>query len=123
MIENLLCGLLGLVFMTLAKMQGMKKDFQVANQPFVLKKFFQDEFIAICMSITFILLMSITVSEWIKVSAKVAEYVMIIFALGGAIGSWAFLLFLGKSKKYIRGIVDRKTDIADGKIPANPGHP
>jgi hypothetical protein len=40
--------------------------------------------------------------------------VTIIFALGGAIGSWAFLLFLGRSKKYIRGIVDLKTNIADG---------
>jgi hypothetical protein len=114
MTMNLIAGLLGLIFMTLSKMQGVKKDFEVANQPFVLKKFFSGELIAILMSLVVIVLMAITVQEWMKVSPKVADYVTIIFAMGGAIGSWAFLLFLGKSKKYIRNVIDIKTNIADG---------
>lgn len=116
MIINLFAGLLGLIFMTLAKMQGVKKDFETANETFVLKKFFGGEMIAIAMSLTVIVLMSITVKEWMNISPKAADYVTIIFALGGAIGSWAFLLFLGKSKKYIRNIVDEKTNIADNII-------
>jgi len=115
MILNFLAGFLGLLFVTLHKMQDTKKDFAVANQPFVVKKFFQEEFIAIAMSFVVICLMAITVKEWMQVSPKVADYVTIIFALGGAIGSWAFLLFLGGSKKYIRKIIDEKTNIADGK--------
>lgn len=111
---NLLAGLLGLIFMTLSKMQSVKKDFEVANQPFVIKKFFSGEIIAIAMSLTVILLMAITVNEWIHVKPQVENYVTIIFALGGAIGSWAFLLVLGTSRKYIRNIVDKKTNIADG---------
>jgi len=67
------------------------------------------------MSIVVILLMAITMTEWVGIKPQFVDYVRIIFALGGAIGSWAFLLFLGKSKKYIRGIVDQKTNIADGK--------
>lgn len=116
MINNLIAGLLGLVFMTLAKMQSTKKDFATANQPFVSKKFFEDELIAILMSITFIAIMAFTVKEWMNISTKATEYVTIIFALGGAIGSWAFLLFLGKSKKYIRKIIDIKTNIVDNEL-------
>lgn len=114
MINYLIAGLLGLLFMTLAKAQSTKKDFEVANQKFVWKKFLQGEMIAIGMSLVVIVLMAFTVKEWMNVSPKVKDYVTIIFALGGAIGSWAFLLFLGRSKKYIRGIVDLKTNIADG---------
>lgn len=116
MITYFLAGILGLIFMTLAKANSVKKDFDVANQTFVFKKFLKGELIAIAMSFTVIILMAITVNEWMNVSPKVADYVTIIFALGGAIGSWAFLLLLGKSKKYIRNIVDVKTDKADGKV-------
>jgi len=115
MIMNLLAGLLGLLFVTLAKMNSLKKDFEVANVEFKMKKFLENEFTAICMSIVVILLMAITMTEWVGIKPQFVDYVRIIFALGGAIGSWAFLLFLGKSKKYIRGIVDQKTNIADGK--------
>ena len=116
MIINLFAGLLGLIFMTLAKMQGVRKDFHVAGQSFIVKKFFEDEIIGIGMSLTVIVLMAISVQEWVNVSPKVADYVTIIFALGGAIGSWAFLLFLGNSKKYIRKIVDIKTNVSDEVI-------
>ena len=116
MLINLFAALLGLLFVTLNKMQSCKKDFKVANQEFVASKFFKDELIGILMSLTFIVLMAITVKEWIHVDARVENYVTVIFALGGAIGSYAFLVFLGGSKRYIRQIVDKKTDIADGKI-------
>jgi len=114
MIQYLIAGLLGLLFVTLAKMQGLKKDFRVANQPFVLKKFIDGEIVGIAMSLTVILLMAVTLDEWIQIKPEVEKFVTVIFALGGAIGSWAFLLFLGGSKKYIRKIIDEKTNIADG---------
>lgn len=114
MINYLIAALLGLLFVVLHKIQATKKDFEVANQPFLLKKFFEKELIAIIMSVVVIVLMAITVNEWMYVNPTVENYVTIIFALGGAIGSWAFLLFLGGSKKFIRGVIDRKTNIADG---------
>jgi len=117
MLLNIIAALLGLLFVTLAKMQSLKKDFAVANQPFVLSKFFAGEFIGILMSLIFIVLMAITVQEWVQVSKYVEIYLRIIFAMGGAIGSWAFLLFLGKSKKFIRNKIDEKTNIADGINP------
>jgi len=113
MLINIIAALLGLLFMTLHKMQSVKKDFAVANQNFVLKKFFEGELIGILMSLTVIVLMAITVKEWIGIKPQFENYVTIIFALGGAIGSWAFLLFLGTSRKYIRKIVDEKTNELD----------
>ena len=113
MINYLIAALLGLLFVILHKIQATKKDFNVANQPFVLKKFFEKEFVAILMSIIVIVLMAITVDEWMYVHPSVENYVTVIFALGGAIGSWAFLLFLGGSKKFIRQVIDKKTNIAD----------
>lgn len=109
--------MLGLIFVTLAKAQGLKKDFEVANQPFVWRKFWANEIIGILMSITVIVLMAVTLKEWIVIKPQFEDFVTIIFALGGAIGSYAFLLFLGGSKKYIRKIVDEKTNIADGITP------
>lgn len=111
-----MAGLLGLIFMILHRMQSTKKDFETAGHDFKIDKFFRDELIGIGMSLTVIIIMAITVKEWMNVSSKVADYVTIIFALGGAIGSWAFLLILGKSKKYIRTVVDIKTNIVDNEL-------
>ena len=116
MINNFLAAILGLIFVTLAKMSSTKKDFESAGHEFHINKFLQDELIAICMSVAFILLMAVTINEWVNVSKKVADYVTCIFGMGGAIGSWAFLLFLGKSKKYIRTVIDIKTNIVDNEI-------
>lgn len=116
MVNNFLAAILGLIFVTLAKMSSTKKDFEAAGAEFQVKKFLRDEFIGISMSVVFVLLMSITIDEWVHISPKVADYVTCIFGMGGAIGSWAFLLFLGKSKKYIRTVVDIKTNIVDNEI-------
>lgn len=116
MLNNFLAAILGLIFVTLAKMSSTKKDFESAGQPFLISKFLRDETIAIAMSVAFILLMAVTINEWVNVSKKVADYVTCIFGMGGAIGSWAFLLFLGRSKKYIRTVIDIKTNMVDNEI-------
>lgn len=116
MINNFLAAILGLLFVTLAKMSSTKKDFEAAGHEFHAKKFLRDELIGIAMSVVFILLMALTIDEWVTISPKVADFVTCIFGMGGAIGSWAFLLFLGRSKKYIRTVVDIKTNIVDNQI-------
>lgn len=115
MIYNLLAGFLGLLFVALAKMSSLQKDFRVANQQFVVKKFVEGEIVGWLTSLAFILIMAITLPEWLSYRPSAESYIRIIFVLGGAIGSWAFMLFLGKSKKFIRNKIDQKTDIADNK--------
>ena len=68
------------------------------------------------MSIIFILIMAFTLGEWVNIKPIFKDYIKVIFVMGGAIGSWAFMLVLGKSKTYIRGVIDVKTNIADKKI-------
>lgn len=111
----LLCGLLGMLFHILAKMQTLKNDFKVANQEFVYSKFFKEELIGILSSVVFIVIMAIVLPEILTFKPVVESYVRILFIMGGALGSWAFGYFLGKSKKYIRNVIDVKTNIADGK--------
>jgi len=108
MLVYLSAGLLGLLFATFAKAKSLQKYFDSVKQPFVWKKFFEKEVIGIAMSITFILLMAITAKEWMDIKPYVTKFVTVIFALGGAIGSYAFSLFLGGSKKYIRGVIKSK---------------
>lgn len=111
----LLSGLLGMLFHLLAKMQTLKRDFNVANQEFVYGKFFKEEFISILSSIVFIVIMAFVLPEILTFKPEVEDYVRILFVMGGALGSWAFGYFLGKSKKYIRNVIDVKTNIADAK--------
>lgn len=111
----LLCGLLGMLFHVLAKMQTLKNDFRVANEDFVIAKFFKEEFIAMLSSVVFIVIMALVLPEILTFRPDIESYVRILFVMGGALGSWAFGYFLGKSKKYIRNVIDVKTNIADAK--------
>lgn len=120
MIINLLAGLLGWLFMALARLSSLQKDFRVANQPFIYRKFVAGEWVGWVMSFIFILIMAITLPEWITIKPETENYIRILFVLGGAIGSWAFMLFLGKSKKFIRSKIDEKTNIADGVTKIEP---
>ena len=115
MIINLIAGFLGLLFVALSKMSSLQKDFRVANQAFVFRKFVAGEWVGWLSSFAFILIMAITLPEWISYKPQIENYIRLIFVMGGAIGSWAFMLFLGKSKKFIRNKIDQKTDIADNK--------
>ena len=110
---NLLAGLLGWLFVALAKMSSLQKDFRVANQPFVFRKFVAGEWTGWLMSFVFILIMALTINEWLTIKPDTEKYIRIIFTMGGAIGSWAFMLFLGKSKKFIRSKIDDKTNELD----------
>lgn len=113
MILNLFAGFLGWLFVALAKMSSLQKDFRVANQEFVFKKFIAGEWVGWVMSFVFILIMAITLPEWITIKPETENYIRILFVMGGAIGSWAFMLFLGKSKKFIRSKIDEKTNELD----------
>lgn len=111
----LLCGLLGMLFHIISKMQTLKNDFKVANEDFVISKFFKEEFIAMLSSVVFIVIMALVLPEILTFRPDIESYVRVLFVMGGALGSWTLGYFLGKSKKYIRNVIDVKTNIADAK--------
>lgn len=112
MINYLLAGLLGITFFFLGQANETKKLFKVAGNKFVFTKFLQDEFIAILLHVVAIAILAVTVNEWSAVSATVQKYITIIFALGGVIGPWLISLAVGTSKRYIRKVIDIKTNVA-----------
>lgn len=112
MINYLLAGLLGITFFFLGQANETRKDFKAAGNPFVPFKFFKDEFISILLHFVAVLILAITVNEWSNYSAVVKKYITCIFALGGIIGPWLISLISSTSKKYIRKVVDIKTNVA-----------
>lgn len=116
MINYLLAGLLGISFFFLGQANETRKDFKAAGQPFILKKFFRDEAISMMLHVVAILILAITVNEWSNYSPTVQKYITCIFALGGIIGPWLISLISSSSKKYIRKVVDIKTNIVDNEI-------
>jgi hypothetical protein len=108
-------GFLGVVAHTLSKIISFKKDFEIANEQFVLRKYFKDDWPAVLLSMVIVLAVALFKEEVLNYKPAVSSYIKIIFFAIGALGSWLFNLLLGKTKKHIRGIIDEKTDIADKK--------
>lgn len=112
MINYLLAGLLGITFFFLGQANETRKDFKAAGNAFVPKEFLRNEFISILLHVVAVLILAITVNEWSTYSPVVQKYITCIFALGGIIGPWLISLISSSSKKYIRKVVDIKTNVA-----------
>lgn len=115
MLTYLFAGLLGILFQVLVKMNSLKNEFETANEIFSAKKFFQRDYLSIALSLVAVIIAATVLNEVLKYKPEVANWVKCFFVMVGALGSWALQLFFGKSKKYIRAIIDEKTNIADGK--------
>jgi hypothetical protein len=118
--ENLiviLCGVFGVLFQCLLKLRGLLKDAQVANHHFEWKKDY------VYRDFPSILLAFLSVGIWFYIFGEVSnKYKAIIdlkritFVLMGGVGSYLIQMAFGTAKDRIRKIVDRKTDVADGKV-------
>jgi hypothetical protein len=109
-------GLLGLIFFYLGKANSLQKDFAVANQPFILKKFFEKEAISIAMSVVALIIVIIVFPEFTGQYPGLSRWTISSHVFGGACGTWLLSLVFGKTKTFIRGVVDTKTNIADKVI-------
>lgn len=112
MINYLLAGLLGITFFFLGQANETRKDFKAAGNTFMPGKFLKDEFISILLHVVAVLILAFTVDEWSNYSPLIQKYVTCIFALGGIIGPWLISLISSSSKKYIRKVVDIKTNVS-----------
>lgn len=70
------------------------------------------------MHVIVILIAAITVNEWGPKSGKFKDFITCIFAWVGIIGPWLVSLISSGSKKYVRAVVDLKTNIVDNEIGA-----
>lgn len=116
----ILCGIAGVLFHSLLKLNNLRKDATVANLAFNWKKdYLKKDSVSIIMSF-------LSVGIWYMVFGEVANkypaldgFRRVSFIAMGAIGSYIIQLLMGKAQSQIRNIVDKKTDVADGKIPAD----
>jgi hypothetical protein len=113
----ILCGIAGVVFHSLLKLKGLLEDARVANMNFDWKK---DYVIKDAVSIIMAVL---SVGVWYLVFEEVSNkypgivgFKRVSFFTMGALGSYVIQLALSKAKNMIRKTVDKKTDIADGKV-------
>lgn len=116
--ENILliiCGLAGVLFHCLLKLQGLLTDARVANIKF---NAIQDYWIRDAISISLSLL---SVGIWYLVYKEVANkyevvsgWTRISFVGMGLLGSYIIQLIASRAKKRIRQVVDAKTNAIDG---------
>lgn len=114
MIANLIAGILAMAFTHLGLIAEFKKKFKVANETFVLKRYFEDEWTQILRTLIVLCLTAMTVSIWTKAKQVLNEYQIVVFIAMGSFGTLILSYALGKTQKYIMGIIDKKTNIADG---------
>lgn len=112
----ILLSFFGVIAHSLVKAISLQKDYTVANKSFhVWTDYIKRDRLAISLSV-------VTCFAWYLLFGEAAEKVQYIssfprltFFVMGGMGSYVCQLVFSVSKKYIRSVVDRKTNIADGK--------
>lgn len=117
--ENLIviaCGILGVVFQSMLKVRSLLKDAQVANINWSWKKdYVYKDFPSIALALISVLIWYYIFGEVAKKYTGIADFKRVSFVLMGGVGSYLIQMAFGTAKDKIRKIVDKKTDIADGK--------
>lgn len=109
-----LCAFAGFLFQSAAKLSGLQKDANVANINFDWRRdYLQRDSFSIILSALSPLIWLLVYDEWVERYHIVEEYLKTSFVLFGAIGSWGLQYIFGSAKKWIRSVVDRKTDELD----------
>lgn len=101
----------------LIKIPDIKKTAKISNQLFIWKDWWAADWNLVIG--TFILggLAIIGLDELVKWKPEILDYVKWFFAAVGAFGSYVVLAKLSKYQKYFEGVIDVKTNIADGLPP------
>lgn len=107
------CGLIGVLLHSFCKAWSMQKDAEKANIKFTFIDYLQKDWLGISISITTVLFWFLIFPEIVNVRPLLQDFVRISFGAMGFFGSYIIQYVLSKGKRYIRNVVDKKTDIAD----------
>lgn len=109
-----ICGIAGVLFQCLFKLDSLAKLSRAGNVPFNWKKdYLQKDSVAIMLAFLSVVIWYLIFGE---VSAKyswIAGLKRVSFVLMGAIGSFVIQFALGKAKDAIIKVIDVKTNVAD----------
>lgn len=117
--ENIIvvmCGVFGVAFQCLLKIRSLLKDAQVANVNWDWKKdYLKKDAPSIILAFLSVFIWYYIFGEVAKKYTGIADFKRVSFVLMGGVGSYIIQMAFGTAKDRIRKIVDKKTDIADGK--------
>lgn len=115
-IDLLLAGLLGLlIHVFLVKIPSIQERAIKANTEIKLGEFFSKDWPAIFGSFLVVLVYIFVVDEIQSYSSTLMAFKKILGVFIGYCGSSIILRIFGKTEKMVLSIIDKKTDIADGK--------
>lgn len=112
----IMCGVFGVAFQCLLKIRSLLKDAQVANVNWDWKKdYLKKDAPSIILAFLSVFIWYYIFGEVAKKYTGIADFKRVSFVLMGGVGSYIIQMAFGTAKDRIRKIVDKKTDIADGK--------
>jgi hypothetical protein len=115
----IILSLLGVVSHCLLRIGSLKKDYAVANKDFNWKNdWLYKDYVAIGLSLVASFAWYFLFGEVAAKYPALEGFTRCSFFVMGGMGSYVAQLFFGVSKKYIRKVVDIKTNIADSKEPS-----
>ena len=110
-----LAGLLGIASHILfIKLPALKASSKVANIPFSMKSYFEDDWVALAGSLLTVIICMFVLPELVKWQPDVINFLRWLFIVMGFAGSTILQATLGKTVDKINQVIDAKTNIADG---------
>lgn len=112
----IICGFAGVLFHCLLKLNSLLTDARKANMDFNwYKDYLYLDFISILLSVLSVGIWYLIFHEMANKYHGIQDFARVSFVTMGGIGSYAIQLAMSKAKSKIRDVIDKKTDIADGK--------
>ena len=111
----IILAVLGMLTHSLMKMGSLKKDYEVANKVFDWRRdYLYRDYIGITISLISSLAWFFLFGEVAAKYPALEGFTRTSYFIMGGMGSYVSQLVFGASKKYIRKVVDYKTNKADG---------
>jgi hypothetical protein len=112
-------GALGILLQVFAvKIPSLRAKFKAGNKLFNFKNYLEDDWYTILASIVTVGILIICLDELLGLRPELEKYIKWLFVFVGFTGSSVMQAILSVTNKKIMGIIDVKTNIADGVEPA-----
>ena len=118
-LKLLISGFLGVIAHTFFKYQSLKKDAAKANAPIKFFQWLGMDWVGVALAFTSVFIWYFTFKEVANKYKGIEEFKRLSFVAMGGMGSFVLQLYFSRAKEWLRGVVDRKTDIADNKNQPN----
>lgn len=112
----LVAGLLGVIAHCLFKAKDIISDAKRLNVEFTFKDYLKVDWFGVSTSLLSVFIWLLIFGEVGAKYPKIIDYVITSFVAMGFIGSYILQKFFSNGKAYVRGIMDKKSDIADDKV-------